>query len=65
MGAMISYLYKTRGIKNFFVVAPNLTIYEKLKADFTYGTPKYVFPGIGDFDSSNPIVIDGDNYQQL
>ena len=65
MGAMISYLYKTRGIKNFFVVAPNLTIYEKLKADFTYGTPKYVFPGISDFDGSNPVVIDGDNYQQL
>ena len=31
MGAFISYLYTQHGIKNFFVVAPNTTIYENLK----------------------------------
>ena len=29
MGAFITYLYTQKGIKNFFVVAPNLTIYKK------------------------------------
>ena len=65
MGAMILYLYETRGIRNFFVVAPNLTIYEKLKKDFTYGSPKYVFPGQAGFGGQNPVVIDGENYHQM
>ena len=33
MGALIAYLHYQKGIKNFFVMAPNLTIYKKLKAD--------------------------------
>ena len=33
MGAFIAYLYTQHNIKNFFVVAPNTTIYEKLKKD--------------------------------
>ena len=49
MGAFISYLHLAHGIKNFFVLAPNLTIYEKLIADFSPGTPKYVFKGIAEF----------------
>ncbi len=67
MGAIIYYLYKTKGIKNFFVVAPNLTIYNKLVTDFTYNLEheKYVFKGIGDFDSGNPIIIHGDNYSDV
>src|SRR6187551_343972 len=32
MGAFISYLYKAEGIRHFFVLAPNLTIYNKLIA---------------------------------
>jgi type III restriction enzyme len=32
MGAFISYLYLAHGIGNFFVLAPNLTIYNKLIA---------------------------------
>ena len=47
MGACIAYLYLKKGIKHFFVLAPNLTLYEKLKRDF--GDPsyeKYVFKGI-------------------
>ena len=35
MGAFISYLHLEHGIVNFFVLAPNLTIYNKLIADFT------------------------------
>lgn len=65
MGAMMLYLYETRGIRNFFVVAPNLTIYEKLKKDFTYGSPKYVFPWQAWFGGQNPVVIDGENYHQM
>ncbi|CAM5195716.1 DEAD/DEAH box helicase [Alishewanella longhuensis] len=64
MGAFIAYLYLAHGIKNFFVLAPNLTIYEKLIADFSPGTPKYVFKGIAEFSASPPEVITGDNYEQ-
>ena len=63
MGACIAYLYLKKGIKHFFVLAPNLTLYEKLKRDF--GDPsyeKYVFKGIAEFAANPPAVIDGDNY---
>ncbi|MNC95119.1 Type III restriction enzyme, res subunit [compost metagenome] len=39
MGAFISYLHLAHGINNFFVLAPNLTIYNKLITDFTPNTP--------------------------
>lgn len=64
MGAFISYLYLTHSIKNFFVLAPNLTIYEKLIADFTPNTPKYVFKGISEFSLIPPLIVTGDNYEQ-
>lgn len=64
MGAFIAYLHLAHGIKNFFVLAPNLTIYNKLIADFTPNTPKYVFKGIGEFAIDPPRVITGDNYDQ-
>ena len=38
IGAFISYLYSAYGTKHFFVLAPNLTIYDKLIRDFTQGT---------------------------
>lgn len=63
MGAFVTYLYLTKGIKNFFVLAPNLTIYKKLIDDFSIAThPKYVFQGIGDFVHNQPVIITGDNY---
>lgn len=62
MGAFVSYLYLAHGICNFFVLAPNLTIYNKLIADFTPNTPKYVFKGIAEFATDPPTVITGDNY---
>ncbi|MES5869064.1 DEAD/DEAH box helicase family protein [Bacillus cereus] len=64
MGAFITYLYLAKGIKNFFVLAPNLTIYEKLIQDFTPNTKKYVFTGISQFASQPPFIITGDNYEQ-
>ena len=64
MGAFIAYLHLAHGINNFFVLAPNLTIYNKLITDFTRNTPKYVFKGIAEFAQQPPLVITGDNYDQ-
>ncbi|MDU5801305.1 MAG: DEAD/DEAH box helicase family protein, partial [Haemophilus parainfluenzae] len=64
MGAFIAYLHLAHGINNFFVLAPNLTIYNKLIADFTPNTPKYVFKGISEFAVNPPKLISGDNYEQ-
>ena len=64
MGAFISYLHLAHGINNFFVLAPNLTIYNKLIADFTLNTPKYVFKGIAEFATNLPVVITGETYEQ-
>lgn len=61
MGAFITYLYTNYGIKNFLVVAPGTTIYEKLKADL--GNPdnqKYVFKGIGCFTNPPKVIADDD-----
>lgn len=65
MGAFITYLYTQKGVKNFFIVAPNLTIYNKLMKDL--GDPsseKYVFRGIGCFSQNIPNLITGDNYKE-
>jgi len=65
MGACIAYLYLKKGIRHFFVLAPNLTLYQKLIRDF--GDPsyeKYVFKGVSEFVHNQPVVITGDNYDQ-
>ena len=64
MGAFVSYLHLAHQVNHFFVLAPNLTIYNKLIADFTPGTPKYVFKGIAEFAQDPPQVITGDNYER-
>jgi len=65
MGAFISFLHLAHGIDNFFVLAPNLTIYNKLIADFSdRNHPKYVFRGIAEFAIDAPAIITGDNYDQ-
>ncbi len=65
MGAFISYLHLAHGINNFFVLAPNLTIYNKLIVDFSdRNHPKYVFKGIAEFAVNAPMIITGDNYDQ-
>ena len=52
MGAFIGYLYLTGKSRHFFALAPNKTIYEKLIADFSPESPKYVFSGIAEFARS-------------
>ena len=64
MGAFIAYLHQAHGIRNFFVLAPNLTIYDKLITDFTPNTPKYVFKGVSEFAFAHPVIITGDNYEE-
>lgn len=64
MGASIAYLYTQRNIRNFFVVAPGTTVYEKLKRDLgSPDNPKYVFRGLGCF-STLPQVISDDDYRE-
>lgn len=64
MGAFIAYLYTQHSIKNFFVVAPNTTIYDKLKRDLNdTNSPKYVFKGLGCF-STPPQIITDDEYRE-
>lgn len=66
MGACIAYLYLKKGIRHFFILAPNLTLYEKLIRDF--GDPsyeKYVFKGLSEFVHNTPVVITGDNYSSV
>ena len=65
MRAFISYLHLAHGFNNFFVLAPNLTIYNKLITDFTPNTPKYVFTGIAEFATEAPALITGDNYEGM
>lgn len=62
MGAMIAWLYLTGRSSHFFVLAPNLTIYEKLKQDFTLGNAKYVFAGIPELAQTPPVIITGEDY---
>ncbi len=64
MGAFITWLYLTGRSKNFFVLAPNTTIYLKLIDDFTkQSSPKYVFRGIAQFAQTPPIIVTGDTWE--
>jgi type III restriction enzyme len=62
MGAFIALLFSQYKIKNFFVLAPNLTIYEKLINDFSPTSSKYVLLGLQEFANNPPRIITGDNY---
>lgn len=66
MGAFITYLYTQKGIKNFFIVAPNLTIYKKLKNDlgnYSENNEKYVFRGVSCFATEHPNVWIDEDYR--
>ena len=63
MGAFIAYLREKGISRHFLVLAPNLTIYDKLKADFTPGTPKYVLKGLPLFATAPPVLVTGDDYE--
>ena len=63
MAACIAYLYLKKGIRHFFILAPNLTLYEKLIRDFGDASyEKYVFKGLSEFVHNIPMVITGENY---
>src|SRR4030066_2201032 len=50
MGAFITYLHLAHGINHFFVLSPNLTIYNKLIVDFSDRThPKNGLKGTSKF----------------
>ena len=56
MGACIAYLYLEKGVRNFFILAPNLTIYEKLIRDFGDPSYQHVFNGIAEFENNRPVI---------
>ena len=61
MGAFVTYLYTNHNIKNFFIVAPGTTVFNKLKQDFgNLDSEKYVFKGIGCFNNPPQIISDDD-----
>lgn len=63
MAAIIAYLHLKHGINHFFILAPNLTLYEKLKRDFGEpGYEKYVFKGISEFVNHPPQIVTGETY---
>lgn len=61
MGGLIYYLWKTKGYKHFFILAPGNTIYEKLRRETQPGHPKYLFKGL-ESEMGIPDVWDGENY---
>ena len=63
MAAIIAYLYSVKKVRNFFILAPNLTIYNKLIRDFTQGSAKYVFTGLGGLFPERPEIVTGENYE--
>ena len=63
MGAFIAYLYTNHNVRDFFVTAPNTTIFEKLKRDLGEpGSPKYVFNGLSCFNVP-PEIFTEDDYR--
>lgn len=65
MGAIIAYLYLSKGIRHFFILAPNLTLYEKLIKDFgDESYSKYVFRGISEFAVHPPKIVTGETYHE-
>lgn len=65
MGAIVAYLYLQKGIKHFFILAPNLTLYNKLIHDFgDTAYEKYVFKGISEFVSNPPQIVTGETYNE-
>lgn len=61
MGACMYYLYKTKGYRHFFILAPGNTIYEKLRKESNPNHPKYIFKGL-EAEMGRPKVYDGENY---
>ena len=64
LGLLLPTCIPSTGIKNFFVIAPNTTIYDKLKKDLSdHNSPKCVFKWISYF-STPPQIITDDDYKE-
>jgi superfamily II DNA or RNA helicase len=63
LGACIYTLYKEKGYKNFFVIAPNKTIYEKFIREFNERNEKYIFEGITDLPKFR--VFTGEDFSKV
>jgi len=65
MGAFIAYLHIEKNINNFMIIAPNITIYNKLIEDLNPANPKYILNGIAEFSNQSSVnIIHGDNYKK-
>lgn len=65
MGAFIAYLHEVHQFQHFFVLAPTLTIYNKLVTEFREPNhPKYIFKGLPEFAVRGVGLVTGDNYEQ-
>ncbi len=63
MAATIYYLHQAYGLRHFFILAPNLTLYEKLLRDFgDTGYAGYVFRGLSEYVTTPPRIVTGENY---
>ena len=63
MAAIITYLYLQHNVRHFFILAPNLPVYQKLNKDFGDSSyVKYVFKGISEFVTHQPYIVNGENY---
>lgn len=63
LGVCIYVLYKEKGYKNFFVIAPNRTIYEKFIREFDEKDEKYIFEGITDLPKFR--VFSGEDFNRI
>jgi len=62
MAAIICWLFRTSRSRHFLVLAPNLTIYEKLKRDFDPGNSRYLFRGLPEFAVQFPQLVTGEDW---
>ena len=62
MGACISYLYQKGISRNFFILTPGQTIYEKTIRNFTRGFDRFEFSGWSDLPDYE--IITGENYER-
>lgn len=62
MAAIITWLFRTGRSRHFLVLAPNLTIYNKLKRDFDPGSDKYLFRGLPEFAVQAPLLVTGEDW---
>ncbi|HHT9104973.1 MAG TPA: DEAD/DEAH box helicase [Candidatus Wujingus californicus] len=63
LGACIYALYKEKGYRNFFVIAPNKTIYDKFIREFNEKNEKYIFEGITDLPKFR--VVSGADFNKI